>query len=107
MINGTICNGTNTSGCGQMPTKVRVGFGAVGITVDASTHFVYVTNIEDTSVSVINGSTCNGSNTSGCGKIPPKVAVGLTPFTRAVDQAVATVYVGNGDNTVSVIPAAQ
>jgi DNA-binding beta-propeller fold protein YncE len=107
VINGATCNGTNTSGCGQTPTTVGVGFGSVGITVDPTTHLVYVANIEDTSVSVINGTTCNGTNTNGCGQTPPKVAVGLTPFASAVDQSVATVYVANGDETVSVIPAVQ
>jgi DNA-binding beta-propeller fold protein YncE len=107
VINGATCNGTTTAGCGQTPTTVQAGFGAVGITVDATTHRVYVTNIEDTSVSVINGSTCNAITTAGCGKIPPKVAVGLTPFASAVDQAVATVYVANGDESVSVISASQ
>jgi DNA-binding beta-propeller fold protein YncE len=105
VINGATCNGTTTAGCGQTPTMVQTGFGAKGITVDVATHHVYATNDEDTSVSVINGSTCNGSNTSGCGMTPPKVAVGLTPFTAAVDQSVGTVYVGSLAGTVSVIPA--
>jgi YVTN family beta-propeller protein len=104
VINGATCNGTNTAGCGQTPTPVQAGFGAKGITVDAATHHVYVTNDEDTSVSVINGATCNAITTTGCGKTPPKVAVGLTPFTAAVDQSVATVYVGSLAGTVSVIP---
>jgi DNA-binding beta-propeller fold protein YncE len=104
VINGSTCHGSNTAGCGQTPMMVQTGFGAKGITVDTSTHHVYATNDEDTSVSVINGSTCNGSNTSGCGMTPPKVAVGLTPFTAAVDQSVGTVYVGSLSGTVSVIP---
>jgi DNA-binding beta-propeller fold protein YncE len=107
VLNGATCNGTTTAGCGQTPTTVQAGFGAVGVTIDATTHRVYVANIEDTSVSVINGATCNAITTTGCEKTPPKVAVGLTPFASAVDQSVATVYVANGDNTVSVIPAVQ
>jgi DNA-binding beta-propeller fold protein YncE len=104
VINGATCNGTTTAGCGQTPTMVQTGFGAKGIVVDTATHHVYATNDEDTSVSVIDGSTCNGSNTSGCGMTPPKVAVGLTPFTAAIDQSVGTVYVGSLSGTVSVIP---
>jgi DNA-binding beta-propeller fold protein YncE len=52
---------------------------------------------------VINGATCNGSNTTGCGQIPAKVAVGNYPSALAADPAAGTVYVTNGDNTVSVI----
>jgi hypothetical protein len=66
-----------------------------------------VTSIEDVSVTVINGSTCNANMTAVCGETPPKVAVGLAPFAAAVDQGVATVYVLNSVGTVSVIPASQ
>jgi DNA-binding beta-propeller fold protein YncE len=104
VINGATCNGSNTIGCGQTPQTVAAGFGSVGIAIDPTTHRVYVTNIEDTSVSVINGNTCNGSDTNGCGQSPPQIAVGSYPGPIAVDSAVGTAYVRNGDNTVSVIP---
>ena len=68
VINGATCNGTDHTGCGQTPAKVAAGFGAVGVTIDPATNTVYVTNIEDTSVTMINGATCNGSDTSGCGQ---------------------------------------
>jgi DNA-binding beta-propeller fold protein YncE len=103
-INGATCNGSNTIGCGQTPQTVAAGFGSAGIAIDPTTHRVYVTNIEDTSVSVINGNTCNGSDTNGCGQSPPQIAVGSYPDPIAVDPAVDTAYVTNGDNTVSVIP---
>jgi hypothetical protein len=45
-----------------------------------------VTIIQDTSVSVINGSTCNAITTAWCRKTPPKVVMELTPFAAAVDQ---------------------
>ena len=70
VINGATCNGTDHSGCGQTPPTVAAGFGAIGVAVDPATNTVYVANIQDTSVSVINGATCNGSNTSGCGQTP-------------------------------------
>jgi YVTN family beta-propeller protein len=103
VINGNICNGSNTSGCGQTPATVLVGFGAIGIAVDNAADRIYVANQEDTSVSVINGSTCNATTTAGCGQMPPKVAVGLTPAGEAVDHADETVYVADGDGTVSLI----
>ena len=104
MINGATCDGSNITGCGQTPARVAAGFGAVGVAIDRRTHGVYVTNTEDTSVSVINGTTCNGSNTTGCGQAPRKAAVGNYPGAIAVDPAVGTAYVANGDNTASVIP---
>ena len=52
VINGATCNGSNTSGCGQTPSLTPAGFGPVSAAVDPITHNVYVTNIEDTSVSV-------------------------------------------------------
>ena len=103
VINGATCNGSNISGCGQPPTTVAAGFGAIGVAIDKTTHKVYVTNLEDTSVSVIDGATCNGSNTSGCGHTPPKLAVGDYPGSIAIDPTVATAYVNNITG-VSVIP---
>ena len=85
VINGATCDGSNITGCGQTPARVAAGFGAVGVAIDRRTHGVYVTNTEDTSVSVINGTTCNGSNTTGCGQAPRKVAVGNYPGAIAID----------------------
>jgi len=107
VINGAICNGSNMAGCGQITLTVSAGFGAGSVAIDNATNTIYVTNIQDTSVSVINGSTCNAIKTAGCGKAPPKVAVGLTPFAAAVDQGVATVYVASLTGTLSVIPTSQ
>ena len=103
VINGATCNGSDTTGCGQATHTVAAGFGSSGIAVDPTTHRVYVTNIEDTSVSVINGATCNSQTTSGCGQNPPKIAVGNYPNRLTIDAAVGTAYVVNGDSTISVI----
>jgi hypothetical protein len=53
-------------------------------------------------VSVINGATCNATNTSGCGQTPGEDAVGNYPFFIAVDAAIGTAYVSNLDD-VSVV----
>jgi DNA-binding beta-propeller fold protein YncE len=107
VINGNTCNGTNHAGCGQTPATVQAGFGAVGVAIDPAANMVYVANVEDTSVSVINGTTCNGTHHAGCGHTPPKIAVGNYPSTIAADPAAGTAYVSNADNTVSVIPLAH
>jgi DNA-binding beta-propeller fold protein YncE len=105
VINGASCNGSDHAGCGQTPASVAAGFGSVGVAIDPATDTVYVANIEDASVSVIDGAACNGSDIAGCSQAPPKLAVGYYPSALAVDPAVGTAYVASGtENTVSVIP---
>ncbi|MBV8945670.1 MAG: beta-propeller fold lactonase family protein [Solirubrobacterales bacterium] len=103
VINGATCNGHDTSGCSQTPTTAPAGFGAIAIAVDRTTHKIYVANNEDTSVSMIDGAICNGSNASGCDQTPTKAAVGDYPSAIAVDPAVGTAYVTDLEG-VSVIP---
>ncbi len=103
VINGATCNGQDTNGCGQRPAIAPAGFGANGIAVDHTTHDVYVTNTEDTSVSLIDGAKCNGTDTSACRHRPAKASVGGYPGSIAIDPAVRTAYVATIDG-VSVIP---
>jgi DNA-binding beta-propeller fold protein YncE len=118
VINGATCNGTDHTGCGQTPATVPAGFGTQGVAVDTTTGEVYANNIQDTSVSVINGNTCNGHDTTGCHHTPPKIAVADYPGATqgapkqvgnssepiAIDPATCTVYVET-IVSVSVIPA--
>ena len=113
VIEGATCNASRTSGCGQKPHSVTVRGGPEAIAVDQATDTVYVanggTNFSGTghTLSVINGATCNGKVTSGCGQKPATVRVGSFPFGVAVDSARDTVYVTNAnDNTVSVVNSA-
>ena len=53
MINGATCNAATTAGCGQTPPTVTVGFGPAGIAFNPANRTVVVTNIQDTSVSII------------------------------------------------------
>ena len=104
VINGATCNGTRHSGCGQIPATVVAGAGAFAVAVNEATDTIYVANRDDGTVSVINGASCNGSNTSGCGQAWPTVTVGSAPQALGVDELTDTIYVTNtGDHTVSVI----
>ena len=103
MINGAICNAQDTSGCSQPPASTPAGFGATDLVIDQTTNEVYVTNDQDTSVSVTNGNTCNGSGTTGCIQTPTKIAVGNYPVSIAVDASVGSAYITDLDHTVSVI----
>jgi DNA-binding beta-propeller fold protein YncE len=118
VINGAICNGTDHTGCGQTPATVPAGFGTQGVAIDTAAGQVYANNIQDTSVSVINGNTCNGHRTTGCHHTPAKIAVadypgatqgapkqvGNSPEPIAIDPTVGTAYVETITG-VSVIPA--
>jgi DNA-binding beta-propeller fold protein YncE len=103
VINGATCNGSNTTGCGQLPPTVAASFGVGYVAVDPFTHAVYATNNEDASVSVINGTICNGLVSIGCDLVPPRLPAGNYPGQMALDPVVATGYVSNLEG-VSVVP---
>jgi DNA-binding beta-propeller fold protein YncE len=103
IINGATCNAHNASGCGQTPATAPAGFGANGIAVDPINNRVYATNIEDTSVTTINGRTCNGTKTNGCQITRTRPIVGDYPGSISVDPTVHTAYVADAEG-VSVMP---
>jgi YVTN family beta-propeller protein len=113
VINAATCNATHRSGCsGHWPT-VATGVNAQAVAVDARTDTIYTANIDydngghGTTVSVINGATCNAHVTRGCNQTPATVHVGNGPDALAVNDVTDTIYVANGNsNTVSVIDGA-
>ena len=76
------CNAHDSSGCGQTPATIPVGDGPRSVGIVFATNTVFVGNRDDLTVSVIDGSTCNGGNTTGCGQTPPAVLVGAFPRHR-------------------------
>jgi YVTN family beta-propeller protein len=113
VINGATCNAQNTSGCSHTPPTVKVGSNPVDVSLDQATDTVYVANWgngKGTTVSVIDGRTCNGQVTSGCGKIPATVTIGTAPAGVVVDEPADTVYAGtvapSGAEAVWVIDGA-
>ena len=107
VIDGRRCQGTDVSGCkGPWPT-LTVGNEPANIAVDEATDTAYVTNIDDNTVSVVNGATCNALVTSGCNQTPATVPVGAGPIGIFADEANHTVYIANfGDSTVSLLNSA-
>ncbi len=97
VINGATCNGTNHSGCSHLAATVTVGSGPYGVAVDDRTHTVYVVNNANGdspgTVSIINGATCNGTNTAGCSRHFPTMATGRSPLLAAVDTATGIIYI--------------
>ena len=86
IINGATCNAHNTSGCDQTPATAPAGFGANGIAVDPTTNQVYATNIEDTSVTTINGAHLQRGQAERLRPAPGPERSSAT--TRSADQAV-------------------
>ncbi len=114
VIDGATCIASDKDGCASVGT-VRVGPAPAAAVVDPATDTVYVANDHDGTptsgpgtVSVVDGSHCNGTDQSGCAsQAPPQVVVGRDPIGVAVDGATHSVYVMNPlDDTVSVINAA-
>jgi YVTN family beta-propeller protein len=113
VINDATCSALVLSACGGMWPTVAVGNGPGDVAVDQATDTIYVANTSDDTVSVIDGTTCNAEVSSGCGLMPPTMAVGPGPNSLAFDPATKTLYVtdnGPDDNgaghAVSVIDAA-
>jgi DNA-binding beta-propeller fold protein YncE len=105
VVNGATCNATDATGCSThaAPT-VSAGFGTFGVAVDPQTNRIYATGIQDTSLSIIDGATCNGTTTSGCNQTPRKAAVGEFPTALAIDRVRHTVYVvDNGQTSLTLV----
>ena len=90
----------------RVPT-VNVGINPVTSVVDQATHTVYVTNVAEDTVSVIDGTRCNSSNSSRCSPIAT-LTVGPNPLLMAFDPTTSTLYVtiaGGTENTIAVVNA--
>jgi DNA-binding beta-propeller fold protein YncE len=95
VIDGATCNGRDTSGCGQTPATAPTGFGTRDIAVDPTTHAVYTTNDEDTSVTMIDGDTCRSGRTDGCAHTITRPIVGDYPRAIGLAPTVRTAYVAD------------
>lgn len=105
VVDTATCNAKNTAGCGRRAPEIAVPGGAYTLVVDPSTHTVYVAGVDDGTVSVIDGSTCNAQSHSGCDQTPTAVPVG-DPSGLVLDHATRTLFVADRTNgVVSVLDA--
>jgi DNA-binding beta-propeller fold protein YncE len=93
VINAATCNGTDTAGCGGNFPTMAAGRSPLLAVVDTGTGIVYVTDFSSAGVSILDGSRCNASVTSGCGAPLREQAAGSQPFGLAINQQANTVYV--------------
>jgi DNA-binding beta-propeller fold protein YncE len=87
---------------------VHLGGGPQASVLDPATDTLYVASENGSgpgTVAVIDASTCNALQASGCRSAPLVTKVGIWPDVVAVNQATDTIYVGNR-NTLSVINGA-
>jgi YVTN family beta-propeller protein len=104
VLDGSRCNGRTHVGCAVRAPTTPTGKGAAGLTVDTSTHTIYVPNQLEDTVSVIDARACNARNLIRCSQNWPKISVGAFPKEIAIDHATHTAYVSNYEGkTVSVI----
>jgi DNA-binding beta-propeller fold protein YncE len=95
VINSATCNGTDTAGCHRRFPAMATGRSPLLAAVDAATGIIYVTDFSSAGVTVLDGSRCNASVTSGCGAPLREQAVGSQPFGLAISQQTSTVYVAD------------
>ena len=66
----------------------------MGLVADPDNHTVYVPNVSDTAVSMIDSASCNATDPAGCPSTPPPtVDVGANPTSAEADLATHTLYV--------------
>ena len=113
VVNGARCHASDHSGCASaVVSKARTGLDPLAVAVDDSTHTVYVANNADGdlpgTVSVINGATCNGSKTTGCGGAKPAAAVGRSPVDVALATGTQDLYVADFSHAaVSIVDTSR
>jgi DNA-binding beta-propeller fold protein YncE len=107
VVDTAACNAVTTRGCAQPAREIKDTRGPAAVDIDVLTDTVYAVDNgsgDGSTVSVIDGATCDGTTSSGCGRAPRTTAVGSGAAWAAVDQVSHTVYVANNnDGTISVI----
>ena len=106
VIDGRICNRVTPSACPAAAGSAVTGNGPILPYVDATSRTLYVANVDDGTVSVLDIRACNGQVSTGCATTPPTLRAGRAPFESIVDPSTHTLYVDNDDDgTMSIFDA--
>ena len=101
------CNVRASSGCAHPRATIPVGNGAQrGTALDLRTGTIYVPNLLDDTVSVIDTRTCNAALLAGCSATAPTLGIPSQPVAVAVNDATDSVYVATLSGTVAVFDGA-
>jgi YVTN family beta-propeller protein len=104
IINGATCNAAVNSSCNQPQPITAVGARPNDIAIDETTNTIYVANRSSDTVSIIDGTHCQGSDASGCGQLWPVFNTDQQPQSLFFDPRNHTLYVGtDGEDVVSII----
>jgi hypothetical protein len=72
------------------------------LTVDPTTNTLYVSTKDNSTVAMVDTSSCNGHHPAGCSAAPAVVHVGYLPYGVVTDPLSHRLFVGNvGDSTVT------
>ncbi len=106
MVDTRTCDASNFAGCGATPPATPVGSFPGFAALDPATDTIYVPNIGENTVSVIDGHTCNATVQAGCAGTGT-VTAGNGATQVAINGRTHTAYVANSnDGTVSLIATA-
>jgi DNA-binding beta-propeller fold protein YncE len=107
VINAATCNGTVTAGCGRHFPTMATGVAPQLAAVNPATGIIYVTDFGSAGVTVLDGSRCNATVTSGCRAPLREQPVGSEPASLAVSPQTSTVYIADTfqAGSVSVLAA--
>ena len=104
IINGATCNAAVNSSCNQPQPITAVGATPNDMAIDETTNTIYVANRASDTVSIIDGTHCQGSDASGCGQPWPVFNTDQEPQSLFFDPRNRTLYLGSdGEDVVSII----
>ena len=105
VIDAATCNAVVRSGCGGGPVAtVATGNAPIGMAGRSPSQTLYVANLLDNTVSVIDALQRNAEHPAGGTEVAPVVPVGVNPMELCDQSGTRTGYVANaGDNMVSAI----
>ncbi len=112
VFNETTCNAQTQSDCSAVSVaQLPAGFGALALgDIEPQTKTLYLSLLASDQlgyVAVIDASTCNATNHSGCGQTPTLVQAGGNPTGVLIDPTTHTGYVLNeSSSSISVIDTA-
>jgi DNA-binding beta-propeller fold protein YncE len=95
VVDTTVCNGTNTSGCGLTPARISTALSPRALALDPARRVVYTANLADASSSFFSAALCNARNPAGCALPARRVATGNGPTDVVFDASTSTVYVAD------------